>query len=212
MHENKATTEIMEPKDLKNCSTKESDQLNNSGHGVCEYMGATHSSPHTAPDAKHSSTYCCPTHEIMSNREHIQRLKAYTAACNITHAQSKSVKQAHIRTSSLLSYNYHDAVPSNTDFTPAMPNTDTSSATAAQKIRIGSYELNQICPTLLTQHKALNEAQDYRREMTSRSTSSSSQVSKRGMRRFALTRGVQLYHSCVHRGCLPSEIEEDKVW
>ncbi|KZV55988.1 hypothetical protein F511_12046 [Dorcoceras hygrometricum] len=38
-------------------------QLNNSGHGVCEYMGATHSSQHTAPDAKHSSTCCCTTHE-----------------------------------------------------------------------------------------------------------------------------------------------------
>ncbi|KZV41728.1 hypothetical protein F511_35567 [Dorcoceras hygrometricum] len=34
------------------------------GHGVCEYMGATHSSQHTAPDAKHSSTCCCPTHEV----------------------------------------------------------------------------------------------------------------------------------------------------
>ncbi|KZV48596.1 hypothetical protein F511_28221 [Dorcoceras hygrometricum] len=34
----------------------------NSGHGVCEYMGATHSSQHTAPDATHISTRCCPTH------------------------------------------------------------------------------------------------------------------------------------------------------
>ncbi|KZV16654.1 hypothetical protein F511_43977 [Dorcoceras hygrometricum] len=29
-----------------------------------EYMGATHSSQHTAPDAEHSSTCCCPTHEM----------------------------------------------------------------------------------------------------------------------------------------------------
>ncbi|KZV19881.1 hypothetical protein F511_33079 [Dorcoceras hygrometricum] len=64
MHENKAKTESREPKDLNSCSTNESDQLNNSGHGVSEYMGATHSSPHTAPDAKHSSTCCCPTHEV----------------------------------------------------------------------------------------------------------------------------------------------------
>ncbi|KZV24357.1 hypothetical protein F511_25898 [Dorcoceras hygrometricum] len=64
MHENKATTESREPKDLNSCSTNELDQLNNSGHGMCEYMGAIHSSQHTAPDAEHSSTYCCPTHEM----------------------------------------------------------------------------------------------------------------------------------------------------
>ncbi|KZV36641.1 hypothetical protein F511_41202 [Dorcoceras hygrometricum] len=34
------------------------------GHGVCEYMGATHSSQHTVPDAQHDSTRCCPTHEM----------------------------------------------------------------------------------------------------------------------------------------------------
>ncbi|KZV56152.1 carboxylesterase 1-like [Dorcoceras hygrometricum] len=39
-------------------------QLIKSGHGVREYMGATHSSQHTAPDAEHSSTRCCPTHEM----------------------------------------------------------------------------------------------------------------------------------------------------
>ncbi|KZV39080.1 hypothetical protein F511_37514 [Dorcoceras hygrometricum] len=64
MHENKATIESREPKDLNSCSTNESDQLNNSGHRICEYMGATHSSQHTAPDAEHSSTCCCPTHEV----------------------------------------------------------------------------------------------------------------------------------------------------
>ncbi|KZV21254.1 hypothetical protein F511_25281 [Dorcoceras hygrometricum] len=64
MHENKATTKSREPKDLNSCSTNESDQLNNSGHEVYEYMGATHSSPHTAPDSEHSSTCCCPTHEM----------------------------------------------------------------------------------------------------------------------------------------------------
>ncbi|KZV39424.1 Qa-SNARE, Tlg2/Syntaxin16-family [Dorcoceras hygrometricum] len=34
MHESKATTGSREPKDLKNCSTNEYYQLNNSGHGV----------------------------------------------------------------------------------------------------------------------------------------------------------------------------------
>ncbi|KZV28240.1 disease resistance protein [Dorcoceras hygrometricum] len=64
MHEDKDTTENREPKDLNICSKNESDQLNNIGHGKCEYMGATHSSQHTAPDAEHISTYCCPTHEM----------------------------------------------------------------------------------------------------------------------------------------------------
>ncbi|KZV44827.1 hypothetical protein F511_33275 [Dorcoceras hygrometricum] len=64
MHANKAAIESREPKDLNGYSTNGSDQLNNSGHGVCEYMGATHSSQHTAPDAEHSSTCCCPTHEM----------------------------------------------------------------------------------------------------------------------------------------------------
>ncbi|KZV18449.1 protein ECERIFERUM 1-like [Dorcoceras hygrometricum] len=50
-----------EPRNLKADTTE---QQYNSGHGVCEYMGATHSSQHTAPDAKHSSTHCCPTHEM----------------------------------------------------------------------------------------------------------------------------------------------------
>ncbi|KZV37808.1 hypothetical protein F511_26840 [Dorcoceras hygrometricum] len=84
--------------------------------------------------------------------------EAYTAAHNI-HAQFNAVKQANIRTSSLLRYNYHKAVPSNTDLTPATPNIDSSSGTEAQKLRIGSHELNQIYPTLLTQQKDLNKAQ-----------------------------------------------------
>ncbi|KZV35255.1 cysteine-rich receptor-like protein kinase 41 [Dorcoceras hygrometricum] len=222
MHEQLSTNGRLQPmagsQNLK--ADQEKIQLNNSGHEVCEYVGATHSSQHTAPDAKHSSTRCCPTHEvwelptplIVANRsqqgdevygsyplvlnrhpdthrsiqeaqrhdynrselnmiiacmqqikcpthEHMQRSKTYTAARIITHAQSTAVKQAHIRTSSLLSYNYNKPVTSNTDLTPANPNTDTISGTEAQKLRIWRYDLNQICPTLLTQHKALNEAQ-----------------------------------------------------
>ncbi|KZV34365.1 hypothetical protein F511_36135 [Dorcoceras hygrometricum] len=56
-------------------------------------------------------------------------------------------------------YNSGHGGPSNTDLTPAKPNINTNSGTVTQKPRIGSYELNQICPTLLTQQKALNEAQ-----------------------------------------------------
>ncbi|KZV41694.1 hypothetical protein F511_09428 [Dorcoceras hygrometricum] len=161
-------------------------------------MGATHSSQHTVPDAEHSSTHCCPTHEmwelptplIVAKRSQQgdevyggyplvlktgillidnntikashNSNEAYTAASIITHAQSKTVKQAHIRTSILLSYNYNNEVPSNIDLTPARPNIDTSSGKLAQKLRIGSYELNQVCPTLLTQQKALSKAQEGR--------------------------------------------------
>ncbi|KZV23007.1 hypothetical protein F511_33205 [Dorcoceras hygrometricum] len=134
-------------------------------------MGATHSSQHTAPDATHGSTCCCPTHEvwelptppIVANRsqqgDEVRQLpaqpqqcsvqqrniyirKAYTTASIITHAKSKAVKQAQIRASSLLCYNYYNGVPSNTDLTPAKPNTDTNSGTVTQKPRIGSYKLN----------------------------------------------------------------------
>ncbi|KZV44604.1 hypothetical protein F511_41638 [Dorcoceras hygrometricum] len=143
------------------------EKLINGGHRVCEYMGATHSSQHTVPDAEHSSTRCCPTHEvwelptllIVANRSQQgdevygsyplvltgilladnntieasnNSTEAYTAASIITHAQSNAVKQAHIRTSGLLSYNYHKAVPSNTDLTPAKSNTDTNVRVDAQ--------------------------------------------------------------------------------
>ncbi|KZV34366.1 hypothetical protein F511_36136 [Dorcoceras hygrometricum] len=57
----------------------------------------------------------------------------------------------------------YNRVPRNTDLTPAKPNTNTSSGTVTQKPRIGSYELNQICPTLITQQKALNKAQASRK-------------------------------------------------
>ncbi|KZT75746.1 hypothetical protein F511_47229 [Dorcoceras hygrometricum] len=57
-----------EPKSLKADQDTTEQQNNsatvNSGHGVFEYMGATHSSQHMVPDAKHSSTRCCPTHEM----------------------------------------------------------------------------------------------------------------------------------------------------
>ncbi|KZV23242.1 Extradiol aromatic ring-opening dioxygenase [Dorcoceras hygrometricum] len=137
-------------------------------------MGATHSSQHTVPDAKHSSTRCCPTHEMwelpiplmmanrsqlgdevygsyplvlnghpgkMSNTEYIQQYKAYTAAIINIHAQSKAVKQAHIRTSNLLYYNYYNRVPSNTDLTPAKPNTNTSSGTNCIWTNSGNFEI-----------------------------------------------------------------------
>ncbi|KZV39016.1 hypothetical protein F511_33251 [Dorcoceras hygrometricum] len=64
MHEMRLQPKLGSQRNLKNRSTTSKDQLSNGGHGVCEYMGATHSSQHTVPDAKHSSTCCCPTHEV----------------------------------------------------------------------------------------------------------------------------------------------------
>ncbi|KZV30036.1 hypothetical protein F511_19262 [Dorcoceras hygrometricum] len=65
MRENRATTATQGAKESHGTAqSTDTNQLNNSGHRVCEYMGATHSSQHTAPDAKHSSTRCCPTHEM----------------------------------------------------------------------------------------------------------------------------------------------------
>ncbi|KZV16407.1 hypothetical protein F511_18487 [Dorcoceras hygrometricum] len=65
MHENNATTKDREPKDLNRCSTNDDRFTAKIVATRCvEHMGATHSSPHTAPNAKHCSTRCCPTHEM----------------------------------------------------------------------------------------------------------------------------------------------------
>ncbi|KZV35367.1 hypothetical protein F511_02971 [Dorcoceras hygrometricum] len=110
-----------------NCTTTDTNQLRNSGHGVCEYMRATHSSQHTAPDAKHSSTRCCPTHEMWE-------LPTPLIVANISQ-QGDEVRELPTRP---LTASW---VPSNTYLTPAKPNTITSSGTVTQKPRIGSYKL-----------------------------------------------------------------------
>ncbi|KZV28514.1 putative LRR receptor-like serine/threonine-protein kinase [Dorcoceras hygrometricum] len=214
-----------EPKNLKellNNRYESTEQQYNSGHGVCEYMEATHSSQHTAPDAKHSSTRCCQTHEMlelptplivanrsqqgdevygsyplvlnrhpgnMSNTEHIQQCKAYTAASIIIHAQSTAVKQAHIRTSSLLCYNYYNRVPSNTYLIPAKPNTNTSSRTMKSDAYANRLQKGDVFAHL----------------------SSFTQASKISTKRRVLARGVQRYHSYFNRSYLPSAIGEDKL-
>ncbi|KZV41529.1 regulatory-associated protein of TOR 1-like [Dorcoceras hygrometricum] len=199
-------------------------------------MGATHSSQHTAPDAKHRSTCCCPTHEVWelptplivanrsqqedevrelpaqplvaswyaqinttkhkrhgSNRselnminacmqhrqcptqKHIQRCKAYTAVSIIAHDQSTAVKQAYICTSSILSYNYHKEVPSNTDLTPAKPNTDSSSETVAQKLT--NWEL-QAQPNLSYPSNITEGSKQSTREMSSHTSPASRKLPK----------------------------------
>ncbi|KZV58136.1 protein IQ-DOMAIN 1-like [Dorcoceras hygrometricum] len=103
-------------------------------------MGGTHSSQHTAPDAKHSSTHCCPTHEMWE-------LPTPLIVAN------RSQQGDEVYGSYPLVLNRH------LDLTPSKPIINTSLGTVTQKPRIGSYELNQICPTFLTQQKALSKAQ-----------------------------------------------------
>ncbi|KZT76896.1 auxin transport protein BIG-like [Dorcoceras hygrometricum] len=82
---------------------------------------------------------CVYATDTMFNIESYTIHKAYTAASIITNAQSKAVKQSHIRTSSLLCNNYYKQGPSNADLTPAKPNTSNCSRTETQKSN--SWEL-----------------------------------------------------------------------
>ncbi|KZV54925.1 hypothetical protein F511_11932 [Dorcoceras hygrometricum] len=58
-----------------------------------------------------------------------------------------------------LSYNYNKSSPEKPDLKPAKSNNNANSGTQSSKLRTGSYELHQLCPTLQAQHTALNEAQ-----------------------------------------------------
>ncbi|KZV48145.1 beta-glucosidase 40-like [Dorcoceras hygrometricum] len=126
--------------------------------------------------------------------------EAYTAARIITHAQSKDVKQAHIRTSTLLSYNYYKKVPSNTDPKPAKQNRTKSQDLSTYPT---SYLNGRIKATLMLT--------DYRTEMSSRTSPSLTQASTTCTKRSVFERGVQHYHSYFNRRCLPPAIGEDKV-
>ncbi|KZV46116.1 hypothetical protein F511_12643 [Dorcoceras hygrometricum] len=97
----------------------------------------------TASTDLSSRDKCVYATDAMINTETYTLRKAYTATSIITHAQSKAVKQAHIRTSSLLCYNYYNRVPSNTDLTPDKPITTTNQETKHRKATAGSYELDQ---------------------------------------------------------------------
>ncbi|KZV23148.1 nuclear matrix constituent protein 1-like protein [Dorcoceras hygrometricum] len=147
----------------------------------------------------------------ISNTESYTKCKAYTAASIITHAQSKAVKQAQIRTSGLLCYNYYNRVPSNIDLTPAKPYTDTNSGTVTQKPRIGSYKLNPCLsyPSNTTEDSKQStrlEKGDVLAHLTS-----FKQASKSSIKQSVLARGVQRYHSYFNRSYLPSAIGEDKT-
>ncbi|KZV48380.1 hypothetical protein F511_41437 [Dorcoceras hygrometricum] len=86
-----------EPKNLKELLNNRYESTEQQCHGVCEYMGATHSSQHTAPDEKHSSTRCCQTHEmwelptplIVANRSQQgdEEYRNYPLVLNMHHAE-----------------------------------------------------------------------------------------------------------------------------
>ncbi|KZV37687.1 hypothetical protein F511_38831 [Dorcoceras hygrometricum] len=136
--------------------------------------------------------------------------EAYTAASNITHAQSKAIKQAHIRTSILLSYNYNNEVPSNTDLKPTKQNT---TLTQGPKAHTTNWELraqpNLSYPSNTTegskQSKRLQKGDVFAH------LSSFTQAFKSSTKRSVLARGVQRYHSYFSRSYLSSAIGEDKV-
>ncbi|KZV57999.1 hypothetical protein F511_44359 [Dorcoceras hygrometricum] len=75
--------------------------------------------------------------EQQITRQYTQHHK--TASMSTYPCQSQRCKQAHIRTSSLLSNNYYKLGPSNTDLTPAKPITNNYSRTETQKSN--SWEL-----------------------------------------------------------------------
>ncbi|KZV17254.1 GINS complex subunit 3 [Dorcoceras hygrometricum] len=141
-----------------------------------------------------------------SNTKHT--LDHGTASITHIHAKSNAVKQAHIRTS-VLSYNYNNEVPSNADFENLLSNNAQNLRDSSTEATTGSYELNQRYPTLLTQHKALNEAQEGR--CLRESFQASRKLPKSSTKRSVLERGVQCYHSYFSRSCLPPAIGEDKV-
>ncbi|KZV33492.1 putative serine/threonine-protein kinase NAK [Dorcoceras hygrometricum] len=159
----------------------------------------------------------------MFNTETYTLRKAHTAASIITHAKSKAVKQAHIRTSNLLSYNYYNRVRA-TQICHLLSHQRNYSRTETQKSN--SWELRTrpalYYPSISTesskQHNGLNTYPNKLGRNANRlhkgdvlaHLTSFKQASKSSTKRSFLARGFQRYHSYLNRSCLPSAIEEDK--
>ncbi|KZV46575.1 chloroplast-targeted copper chaperone [Dorcoceras hygrometricum] len=107
MQGNKATTESREPKDLNSCSTNESDQLNNSGHGVWELPTPLIVANRSQQGDEVYGSYplVLKTSILLADNNTTEASNnstgAYTEESTITHAQSKAVKNSHIRTSTV---------------------------------------------------------------------------------------------------------------
>ncbi|KZV40254.1 hypothetical protein F511_19390 [Dorcoceras hygrometricum] len=117
--------------------------------------------------------------------------------------------------------------PSNADPPHAKPTQATTQGPKHIKTQQLGYELNQRYSTPSNsaesskQHKTGSEhlpqqsrtvmLTDYTREMSSRTSPTSSKRPKAISKRSVSARGVQRYHSYFNRSCLSSVIEEDKV-
>ncbi|KZV46445.1 hypothetical protein F511_11296 [Dorcoceras hygrometricum] len=118
MHENKATTEYREPKNLKIHLNNDIDQLKDSGHDVSHEMWELSTRLIAANrsqqgDEGHGSYPLGLQHKHPENNN----TGAYAAAHIKIHAKSNAVKHSHIRTL-VLSYNYHDSGPEQPDLKP----------------------------------------------------------------------------------------------
>ncbi|KZV44330.1 Pumilio domain-containing protein [Dorcoceras hygrometricum] len=54
---------------------------------------------------------------------------------------------------------YHTSSPEQPDLKPSKSNNNANSGTQSSELRTGSYNLDQLCPTHLSQQTALNKAQ-----------------------------------------------------
>ncbi|KZV21622.1 hypothetical protein F511_17647 [Dorcoceras hygrometricum] len=174
-----------EPKNLKELLIDKygsTEQQYNSGHGVCEYMRATHSSQHTAPDAKHSSTRCCPTHEmwmlptslIVSNRsqqgDEVRELPAQplTASWILTHTQRATQRQAK---SDAYANRLHkgDVFAHLSSFTQASKSSTKRSVLARGVQRYHSYFNRSCLSSAIGEDKISSKSEDQRLKSVSRS-------------------------------------------
>ncbi|KZV44118.1 hypothetical protein F511_15217 [Dorcoceras hygrometricum] len=217
-----------------------------SGHGYLSTWELPTHLQYTIPDANNQLHLLLLTHDmwelptplIAANRPsreiEVRELPAqppgYTGTTRSSLNIASCCKQAHIRTSSLLSYNYNKAECHN-DPAPHLLNGNTTTAQRLKhsKATAGSY--TQLALSyLITPQKALTSLKggseltakrlernptlmptDYTREMSSHTSPASSKRSKTISKQIVSARGVQRYHSRLHRSCLPPEIGEDKV-
>ncbi|KZV15636.1 hypothetical protein F511_38015 [Dorcoceras hygrometricum] len=140
--------------------------------------------------------------------------RAYIAR-HIIHAQPIAVTKLNICTLTsglcLAHAVCHNESPSNADPPPAKPIQATAEGLQLRTTAAGSYDSTSARSTFQSPRKALTNLKDYTREMSLRSSSNSSTAYEKGMRRNALARAVQRYHSRSRRSYLPTEIETKKV-
>ncbi|KZV24210.1 F-box/FBD/LRR-repeat protein [Dorcoceras hygrometricum] len=204
-----------------------------SGHDACTSIWTLPTHIYTTPDTRCFTTAQPVVAQLMNCACHIIH-KTYASNNNTEQTQHytyypcqiHAVKQAHIRTSNLLSNSYYKQGPSNADPQPAKPTQAIDQGPKHRKATAGSYEFNQCYSTPCNsaesskQHKTGSEhlsqqartemLTEYKREMSSRTSLASSKRPNAISKRSVSARGVQRYHSYFNRSSLPSVIEEDK--